>query len=300
MLGDEQSIKPKFGGHETFPFRYTWLPKVISLTKSDKNLDKDEISAIEREMILLGAGKNMVRSMYHWAYVAGLVVAPTGSVQVTAFGKKLLSHLDPFLEKPESLWLLHWKIASDPSKATAWYMMFNRYQAGSYDEQSAIDAIERTALALGWKSVSRDTLSRDISCFTRSYTVSRDKRGGLGEDSLECPLASLDLIRPASHRGGYDFQRGPKPTLTDAAFLFALVEFWQSSGGSGTLSLESISHAPGSPGRVFLLDEVSVAERLSRIASTEKLFRWVETAGLQQIQVVKRVKDPVELLGAAA
>ena len=63
------------------------------------------------------------------------------------------------------------------------------------------------------------------------------------------------------------------------------------------MGLEQVAHAPGSPGRVFLLDEVSVAERLSNLGAAGGAFRWVETAGLQQLQYVDRLKNPSKLLG---
>ena len=45
-----------------------------------------------------------------------------------------------------------------------------------------------------------------------------------------------------------------------------------------------LGHEPGSPGRVFLLDEADLAERLSSLEMhTQGQFRWSETAGLKQV-----------------
>ena len=50
------------------------------------------------------------------------------------------------------------------------------------------------------------------------------------------------------------------------------------------MSFEAIAREPGSPGRVFLLDENDVADRLVGLEGvTNGAFRWSETAGLKQV-----------------
>ena len=84
-----------------------------------------------------------------------------------------------------------------------------------------------------------------------------------GEDALEPVLAELGLIRPVAGRL-YEFRRGPKPSLPDGVFAYALNAFWnRHAPNAATLSVEAIAYEPGSPGRVFKLDENSVVERLT-------------------------------------
>jgi uncharacterized protein DUF4007 len=70
-LEAHQRMNFRFSGHETFPCRYTWLPKAFKAIKDDPRAFTDEESA----MVKLGVGKNMVRAMRFWAQVAN-VVAP--------------------------------------------------------------------------------------------------------------------------------------------------------------------------------------------------------------------------------
>ena len=49
----------RISGHESFPCRYTWLPKAVRGIGVDFKLFGDE----ERAMVDLGVGKNMVRSI---------------------------------------------------------------------------------------------------------------------------------------------------------------------------------------------------------------------------------------------
>ena len=47
-----------------------------------------------------------------------------------------------------------------------------------------------------------------------------------------------------------------------------------------------MTHEPGSPGRVFLLDEESVAERLAAMPDlTSGAIHWDESTGLRQVYV---------------
>ena len=87
--------------------------------------------------------------------------------------------------------------------------------------------------------------------------------------------------------GGFQFRRGPKPTLPDEVFLFGLVGFWRELYHTRReFSVETLTHDSGSPGRVFLLDEESVAERLANMSDlTSGAIRWDESAGLRQLYV---------------
>ena len=49
----------RFSGHETFAFRYAWLPKAFRALKRNAGAFADEDGA----MVELGLGKNMVRSL---------------------------------------------------------------------------------------------------------------------------------------------------------------------------------------------------------------------------------------------
>ena len=50
------------------------------------------------------------------------------------------------------------------------------------------------------------------------------------------------------------------------------------------MAFETIAYAEGSPGRVFKLDEDSVAERLIALSDlTDGYLAWTDTAGLRQV-----------------
>ena len=105
------------------------------------------------------------------------------------------------------------------------------------------------------------------------------------EDVLESPLTELGLVKPVGKRDGFRFVRGNKPSLGNGVFSYAVTDFWSRFSAARTLTFESIAHEPGSPGRVFLLDENSLADRLLHLEETSNgLYRWSETAGMKQLE----------------
>ena len=98
------------------------------------------------------------------------------------------------------------------------------------------------------------------------------------------PLTELGLIRPVGLRDGFRFVRGRKPTLGVGMVTYAVFGFWQQHSNAQTISFEALAHAPGSPGRVFGLDENTLADYLLEIEDASSgLCRWSETAGLKQL-----------------
>ena len=57
-----------FSGHESFSLRYAWLPKTIQGLQ-----EYPDLFGRDDDLVILGVGKNMVRSMRHWCLVMGLL-----------------------------------------------------------------------------------------------------------------------------------------------------------------------------------------------------------------------------------
>jgi hypothetical protein len=187
------------------------------------------------------------------------------------------------MEHPASLWLVHWHLAGRPEKTT-WYWSFNNFSGLTFERDELVRGLEKVASDREWPRVSGTTIRRDVECFLRTYVARRPTATTSPEDTLESPLAELGLIKAVGKRDGFRFVRGPKSSLRHGVFLFALIDFWMGYTTAQTLSFEAIAHEPGSPGRVFLLDENEVADRLLGLEEyTQGVFRWSETAGLKQV-----------------
>ncbi len=288
-----------FSGHETFPFRYPWLKKGYDAVREDSNvfLRDDAITT-------LGVGKNMVRSIRHWCLATGVLEddRSAGGMRVTSLGKMLFADrgLDPYLEDPATLWILHWHIARNRSRATTWFWAFNFFHEPEFTRDTLTSALHKWTQTLGGKQVAPSSLKRDVDCFLRTYVASRHSRSEFTEDSLDCPLIELGLVSQSADSQMFGFRRGTQQGLPDCILLYATLRFWELfSPQSETLALNDLARNPGSPGRLFKIDESSLAERLERIESlTDGALSYGETAGLRQLYRRKPL-EPNDLLSEA-
>jgi hypothetical protein len=297
----DPNFRLQFSGHETFPLRHLWLRKAYDAVKASDNGRKRSIFTDPDAIITFGVGKNMVSSIRHWALACDVIKEEEGAYKATRLGDFLFGEegVDPYMEHPSTTWLLQWIIAGRPERTTTWYFAFNYFTAQTFERESLANQIltfcrERK----GGERVSTATLKRDVECFIRSYVPRLDNK--FSDDTMESVLAELGLIRAVGSKL-FEFRRGPKPSLPDGVFNFALLDFWQwYAPDQGTLAVESIAHEPGSPGRVFKLDEHSLIERLARIdESSNGHFLWSDTAGVRNISRRSREIDPFALLSAA-
>lgn len=277
-----QDYKPQFSGHETFPLRHGWLEKAFEAV-DDSGSNNKNIFSESAAIAHFGVGKNMVAAIRFWAQVAGILTTDGKDVRTTEFGQQLLgpNGHDPYLESVSSLWKIHWDIASSP-RHTATYWLFNVFNEPNFDRDTVLRRLIEFIDQRGWKRPTEKTLLNDISVLLANYVPSVPKRGP-NEEAFNSPLTELGLIRRRSS-GKFGMNLGRKPNLSNGVFLYGVCDFWERTSSANTLSVQSMLLEPGSPGRVFVLEEDELIERLTDVADmTDGLISWSETAGLKQL-----------------
>jgi hypothetical protein len=293
-----------FAGHETFPFRYAWLKKGVDRVADDAALFRRDDA-----MTRLGVGKNMVRSIRHWCLAARVIEEvpvrsgrPSGCFRVSAFGMALFGPrgLDPYLEDPATLWLLHWQLVTNGQRCTTWFWAFSHFHEPEFTREALYAALLAWAQAAGAKRLAASSLRRDVDCFLRTYVPSRQTKTFVLEDTLDCPLVELGLLRAGADRQSFRFARGAQPQLPDGVLFYAALDFWDRFAANvKTLSLRDLARQPGGPGQVFKIDEAALAERCARLERwTDGALSYDETAGLRQLYRHKPIDAP-ELLRRA-
>lgn len=291
-------FRGQFSGHETFPLRHLWLRKAYdAVVKRERAADRSLFSDPEA-IITFGVGKNMVTSIRHWALACDIICEDKDVYRPTSLGDYLFDQKDgrdPFMEHPATTWLIQWMLAGRPHRTTTWFFAFNHFNAQTFDREALAKPIADLCAERGWPRTSAATVKRDVECFVRSYVPRPD--GKFTDDAMEPVLAELELVRSIGSKA-FEFRRGPKPSLPDGVFLFALDDFWRRyAPGQKTLAVENLAFEPGSPGRVFKLDELSLVERLSRVEeSSDGRFIWSDTAGVRNVARMGTDLEPHELL----
>ena len=259
----------RFSGHETFAFRYAWLPKAYRLLQEEQSAFSDEDNA----MIELGLGKNMVRALRFWVEATGLAQPVSGrGLELTDFAHDVFGPegFDPYLEDTRTLWLLHWNLsARSEGVLFAWRFLLNHWPFPELTRSEALAAFARESAKLG-RTHSAITLSQHLDAFLNTYLSRGSAKLGI-EDSLDGPLVGLSLLQPVGERQVdgqrretiYAFRREPKPDITAALFDYCLADFWSRfRHGEETLSLREVTLGPCSPGQIFKLPEDDVRARL--------------------------------------
>ena len=296
MQSLDQINSHAFSGHESFPFRHSWLKKGYDALCDDPAFFSHAGSHVE-----LGVGKNMLYSIRHWLSVFGLAESNgegrgrTQSLLPTPLAHQIFANegWDPYLEDDGTLWLLQRALMTAQGKATTWWWAFHRPHTATIRRSRLLAELSAAADSAGWRA-SENTLKRDVECFFRTYLASVGSRGSQ-EDAISCPLTALGLIQPTSDKDEYILSYGWQPSLPQFVFCWGLGEFLDAvvhrdDTESGTISLDRLLHDEGAPGRVFRLNETALVARLALLAKlTDGHWNYDETVGLRQLVVRRRV-----------
>jgi uncharacterized protein DUF4007 len=282
-----EEAQAHFSGHETFPLRQMWLKKAFDQAKSSGVIPKSTFTD-DNAIAEFGVGKNMVASIRHWALACNVITedgAPSSAYKITDIAHSIFGDggFDPYSENPTTAWYVHWWLAGKGNRATTWQWLFNHVTAPTFSREELETALAEYARNLDPnRKLSPATLSRDIETCLRGYAPRSS--GGSPEEYAEPMLGELGLIFE-ERKGYFAFRRGPKATLHNGMFAYALLDFWESAApGLSSLAFEMIAFGEGSPGRVFKLDEDSIAERLQGLEDlTRGALSWTDTAGLRQV-----------------
>jgi len=287
MNSAEPRIKPTFGGHEKFVFRQGWLKKGVDAVSDDPAIFADD-----QALVTLGVGKNMVRSIRHWCLATGLLdETPDGGrtrpLAISALGGRLFlpPGWDPYLEDSGTIWLLHWLLATNRHRSLIWHLVFSRFYEAEFTKRQLGAFVTKQLENMG-VTTTPGTIEREIDCCLLTYVSSSQRRSSAAtEESLDCPLVDLDLIRYNQEDNMYSFNTGPKPSLPTEVFGYGLIRFLETTAQSRrTVHVDECVYHEGSPGQIFRLDENSVVEHLERMDElTGGAIRIQESAGLPQV-----------------
>ena len=296
----------RYSGHETFPCRYTWLPKAVIGIGKNAHIFSEEDNA----MVMLGVGKNMVRAIRFWADAAEVAVPDTkeNGLAISEFGRTIFgpSGHDQFLEDIRTLWLIHWKFSTNAEQPLfAWHYLLNFWHRPDFTRSEILAAFMPEAQRVG-KKLSPVTLENHFTTFLHTYIPTRGKKGEVMEDNLDCPLVELELILEVGERAHadsnrretiYAFRIEEKPEISPELFIYCLDDFWAKyHKNERTLSFREVAVGEGSPGQVFKLPEKDIRERLEMIEkNSHGAFVYQESSAMQQV-IRQTSRSPRDLL----
>lgn len=288
------AIRYRFSGHQTFPLRVAWLPKVIR----ELAAGADPLSNLDEGITRLGLGKNMVEALRCWLEAFQVGKRIDDRWQLSPVASAIFAPddgYDPYLEDVGTCWMLHWLISTNTAAPFfAWECLFNRWNAHEFSASSVLEAFRRESDST-IAPASDVTLKQHWEVFIHSY---KPPRGHRGEDHLDSALSVLGIIREAGERQGpagkwetvYSFDTGFRTGISQQLFTFFLHDWWNRSiPHESTAQISDVVAGPNAPGRLLKMQEIEIVERLEEIAKQKRPdFQIVESMNMRRIE---RLRD---------
>lgn len=278
----------KFRAHDTFFIRKGWLNKGMKYvhSKPDVFVAKDE-----NPMDVLGIGANMVKALRYWLQAVGLTEEPSSGKRIqtfTALGQSVFTN-DRYIEELGTLYLLHYRLASNKTDATAWYYFFNEFNMSEFSRDDFVEFLQRRIrMEDGDIAVAIRSLNDDFSCIINTY-LPRYKTSPnrvAPESNIDCPLGELGLIDVLSKEK--KTYRKAIPAASTINPWVALAIIVDQAKGAKEISLNELLTSPCNIGKTFNLDAISMLDVLYEIERIEKI-KINRTAGLDVIRILEEL-----------
>ncbi len=269
-MRESSSNEFRFGGRQTFALRIAWLPKAAAAIEAGEDPLTNPLDGV----VSFGLGKNMVEALRCWIEAFGVARKVDQRWGMSPLGHAIFGPLghDRFLEDEQTLWLLHWNIASlRKAPFFAWELLINRWNEPTFSVSAILEAFAEEAERSG-RPLSAISARQHFDVWLHTYLPGRS---GKGEDGLDSPLSALRLIYPAGERQqssgrreavfAFDLER--KATIRQALFEYCIHDWWDAEfEHEETVALRNVTFGRSSPGRVFRMSESEVRDRLEALS----------------------------------
>ena len=278
----------KFRAHDTFFIRKGWLSKGMKYvhSKPDVFVAKDE-----NPMDVLGIGANMVKALRYWLQAVGLTEEPNSGKRVQTFtplGQSVFTN-DRYIEELGTLYLLHYRLSSNKSDATAWYYFFNEFTMSEFSRDDFVDFLQRRIrMEDSDATVAIRSLNDDFSCIINTYPprYKTSPNRVAPESNIDCPFGELGLIDILSKEK--KTYRKAIPVASTISPWVALAIIVDQAGESKEISLNELLTAPCNIGKTLNLDAISMLDVLYQIERIGKI-KINRTAGLDVIHILEEL-----------
>tara|TARA_B100001027_G_scaffold122263_1_gene84461 strand:+ start:1919 stop:2830 length:912 start_codon:yes stop_codon:yes gene_type:complete len=285
--------KTSFGRNETFSLRYSWLNKGLKEFKENEGIFLSQDAPL-----VLGVGKNMVSSIKYWLGAYQILDFSEAMPSQTKFGE-ILEAYDPYLENSVSLWLLHWKLCTNPSNATLYYWFFNCYKKNKFTKIEVLNDLNLWLDDIGSKKISKTTLQRDVLLLLKTFSSSQEETKNF-EELLENPFFSLNLLS-RNNDGSYMSSYEPRDSINSTLLGFCILEIFNATMTKDLFENEKkrtqmpvgefLNEQP-SISRIFRINESFFYQLLDDlIKEYPNIFGFNETAGQRIIELKKQDID---------
>lgn len=277
-------------GNGSFYIREGWLTKgMVEIEKNPELFSRKYFEGADA----LGVGSVMAKSIKYWLMAAGLIVKKVEDSPVkyeinkgnyiSRIGKIILDN-DKYIENKDTLWVIHYNIASNYEDATVWNLFFNNVGEERFNRRE-LESIMQTELEkrIYDQKYSENSLSNDCSVLLQMYFDDNKERNP--EEKMHCPLAELHLL--SKSRNMYCRNEIKEKEISSMAVLYGICGYLEKAGlieknNRTSVSIENLLEDENSPGRIFGISRVTLNDSLDMLEHRGYL-KIDRTAGLDTV-----------------
>lgn len=305
---EETRVEMKFRAHDTFFIRKGWISKGMRYV--EKSHGEVFIDKNENPMDVLGIGANMVKALRYWLQAVGITEEPKAGRRIqsfTGFGKLVYNH-DPYIEELGTLYLLHYKLASNRELATAWYFFFNEFGVSDFTKDDfAVQIGNYIRINDNDANVAVRSIEDDFTCIVNTYVPRYKIMPGKvsAENNIDCPLGELGLIDVLKKGRNNTVYKKSIPSATTFNPWIILAVIYANAQNRKEIGLNELLTAENNIGKIFNFDSITMLDVLHAAERTGEL-KIVRTAGLDVINLtnslsfeecVERYYKEIEMIG---
>lgn len=271
-----------FSGHESFHCRSLWLKKGYDFITEDKKLSNPDA------VVDLGVGKNMVSAISFWMKSFGLIEKDNNLSEIAnfLFGKQ---GVDPYLENPASLWLLHYHLVKEKS-ASIYSLVFNEFRKKRIEfNKGHLQNFLKAKCEETKTNYTEATIQRDITVLLRNYIKPLKANKNL-EDLFSGIFIELNLVEQLQkydekETDWYRIENKERTDLPADVLLYCILDNDQYGD---SIVLDDILHGYNSIGSVFALTVKDVLSKIEQLTKNKYKISFMDDAGIRLLQFKKK------------
>lgn len=274
--------KLNFSGHESFHCRSLWLKKGYDFILHDKKFSAPD------SVVDLGVGKNMVSAISYWLRSFGLVSKENklSAIADFIFGR---NGVDPYLENPATLWLLHYNLVIG-NRASIYSLVFNEFRKKKIEfNKLQLQNFLKAKCEETKTNYTEATIQRDISVFLRSYVKPQRYQKNL-EDFFSGIFIELNLIEPLlkydeKETDWYRIENKERQDIPPEVLLYCILD---NEKHGDSITLDELLHEHNSIGNVFALTVKDVLDKIEHLTKSKYKISFSDNAGIKVLQFISK------------
>lgn len=271
-----------FSGHESFHCRSLWLKKGYDFITEDKKFSNPDA------VVDLGVGKNMVSAISFWMKSFGLIEKDNNLSEIAnfLFGKQ---GVDPYLENPASLWLLHYHLVKEKS-ASIYSLVFNEFRKKRIEfNKGHLQNFLKAKCEETKTNYTEATIQRDITVLLRNYIKPLKANKNL-EDLFSGIFIELNLVEQLQkydekETDWYRIENKERTDLPAEVLLYCILD---NDKYGDSIVLDDILHGYNSIGSVFALTIKDVLSKIEELTKSKYKISFTDDAGIRLLQFKKK------------